>query len=333
MKEITNRCVVNVGGRCNLTCDFCYYAWYDNASFVSTAEIKDAIRRVRCEHGKTHLDLTGGEPTAHADIVALVSFATVLGLETRLITNAVALTKFSLCERLVEAGLRECLISIHGPRPVHDGMSGRSGAFDALLAAVANLQRLSVEISTNTVVTKRNYSCLVETASLLMDINPHACNFIMFNPFESWERRHVKRIAVPNRLAAPYLRDAIDVCRERRVPSTARYLPFCFLPRYESHVCNFAQLSYDRNEWDFNTWIRGERPRTEADFMRVACMLNRVYYRLTPACDQCGVRMICGGVKRALYDLNGSEVVPYSGPPTEEPLFFQSVDPGLSRNT
>jgi MoaA/NifB/PqqE/SkfB family radical SAM enzyme len=101
--------------RCNLSCGYCNE--YDRTSPPVARELLEQ-RLVRLRELRTWMVcLTGGEPTLHPDLVALVGRMRELGFRRRqIITNGYRLGE-KLIEGLNGAGLTDLQISIDGVRP------------------------------------------------------------------------------------------------------------------------------------------------------------------------------------------------------------------------
>ena len=101
--------------RCNLTCGYCNE--YDRTSPPVPRDLLEQ-RLAKLRQLRTWMVcLTGGEPTLHPDLVALVRRMTELGFRRRqIITNGYRLVE-SLVEGLNQAGLTDLQISVDGVRP------------------------------------------------------------------------------------------------------------------------------------------------------------------------------------------------------------------------
>jgi MoaA/NifB/PqqE/SkfB family radical SAM enzyme len=114
---------------CNLRCVSCA-CWRETThNELNTEEWREVIRQLaRLRIHK--VNFTGGEPLIRRDAVELMGFARSLGIRhTHLNTNAILLAPAKL-EEVLAAGIRSLNISVDGPRPLHDQIRGRKGAFD-----------------------------------------------------------------------------------------------------------------------------------------------------------------------------------------------------------
>ena len=65
---ITKRMPLYTGTKCNIKCKFCYYYSEVNKDNNSYDEIVKELEKYK-KHGVESVDITGGEPTIHKDIV------------------------------------------------------------------------------------------------------------------------------------------------------------------------------------------------------------------------------------------------------------------------
>ncbi len=101
--------------RCNLSCGYCNE--YDRTSPPVRREVLERRLEKLRELRTWMVCLTGGEPTLHPDLVAIVRRMTELGVRRRqIITNGYRLVE-PLVDGLNEAGLTDLQISVDGVRP------------------------------------------------------------------------------------------------------------------------------------------------------------------------------------------------------------------------
>ena len=254
--------VLDIGQRCPHDCLFCYYKEFDGekavprkaAPFRDTEELRLILDLVR-GHGFDHFDITGGEPALHPDIVPLVAHGCRdLGLAGRLITLGQFLLRERsgqgrLVDRLLAAGLSDCLFSLHGP----DETSFRhitGGSLATLRQAMDHLDGLGFQYGANTVVFEGNRDRLEEIASVSLAHGVYIHNFIMFNAYHGWD--DAGRIAGYQARyadALPGLSRAVAALTATGVAVNIRYAPYCLLPGLERHVVGLRGVFYDPFEW------------------------------------------------------------------------------------
>lgn len=135
--------------RCNLRCRYCQI-WKAAGEELSTRQVLTALDELR-EAGMVRLGLTGGEPLLRPDLDVIVAHARELGLFTTVFTNGALVDQHVPTMRRLDA----VLVSLDGPREIHDEARGR-GAHAAAMHAIEVLTRAGVPVWTNTVLTGRN---------------------------------------------------------------------------------------------------------------------------------------------------------------------------------
>ena len=106
--------------------------------------------------GVLQVHLSGGEPGARRDLVAIVAAANAAGLYTNLITSAVGITASTL-RQLADAGLDHVQISIQDSEQASaDHIAGYAGAFARKRALAADVVSLKIPLTVNVVVHRAN---------------------------------------------------------------------------------------------------------------------------------------------------------------------------------
>lgn len=351
---LTKRIDLNVGYSCNLRCRFCYYindvrARNKNKD-LSTEECKRLIQyHYRC--GMKVLEFTGGEPTIRKDLFELVRYAQEVGFSNiSIITNGIHLANMGYARELVQSGISDFLFSLHGSSAkTHDFITCVPGSYRLLLKAVENLLGMGVRVRFNSVVTGTSLHDIYARAKLFRSLGVKIINFIMFNPIEQAscaEEINFFRYSE----AVPYIKQVIDEMGESFEKLTIRYLPFCFMPGYESYIQNVHQVHYDHDEWNYYQrayirepywkWVGGVLfgllllPRKKRwsvlglEHAKHAAILEAHTFlhkcKLAP-CLRCSYRFICGGLwKRYALRFGAAGLNPKEGPLLLEPWHFMT---------
>jgi pyrroloquinoline quinone biosynthesis protein E len=142
--------------RCPLHCPYCSnpLALVGDGQELTTDQWKRVFSEAR-ELGVLQLGLSGGEPLARQDLVALAAHARQVGLYTTLVTSGVGLTR-KVAEALREAGLEHVQISIQDSDPeIADRVAG-ARVVRHKEAAAALVRELGFAFSINVVLHRAN---------------------------------------------------------------------------------------------------------------------------------------------------------------------------------
>jgi MoaA/NifB/PqqE/SkfB family radical SAM enzyme len=127
--------------------------------------------------GVVNVVLTGGEPLMHSDIGGLCRILKDAGVAVTVLTSGILLTpKAALLAPLVD----EMIVSLDGPREVHDALRGVPGGFDRIAAGVAALAavRPSLPVSGRCTVQKGNFRHLSATVGAAKTLGLRRISFL-----------------------------------------------------------------------------------------------------------------------------------------------------------
>jgi radical SAM protein with 4Fe4S-binding SPASM domain len=148
--------------RCNLRCTFCYAGCNCTANPVgddremTTAEVKEVLRRIAGDAEVPSVSFTGGEATLRPDLAQLVAHAHGLGMRVNLITNGTRITTERAAE-LVAAGLDSAQVSLEGvTAEVHERITTIPHSFTRTVAAVHHFKATGIHVHTNTTINRDN---------------------------------------------------------------------------------------------------------------------------------------------------------------------------------
>src|ERR1700728_424072 len=118
--------------------------------------------------GVLQVHLSGGEPGARRDLVAIMTAARGAGLYTNLITSAVGITTATL-HKLAEAGLDHVQASTQDSEPASaDHIAGYDGAFARKRALAAEVVGLKIPLTVNAVMHRANIDRVEEMVTLAL---------------------------------------------------------------------------------------------------------------------------------------------------------------------
>lgn len=158
--------LVELTYRCNLDCFFCYNDLGLRGEPLSKGQYFRFFDDLR-EMQVLNLTLSGGEPLAHPDFLALGARARELGFVVRIKSNGHAL-RGELARRVrdeVDPFLVE--VSLHGATAAtHDRQTRVPGSFERLLANLAEMGGLGLRVKLNSTLTAWNEGEIAEMFAL-----------------------------------------------------------------------------------------------------------------------------------------------------------------------
>lgn len=159
---------IRVSRSCNHACVFCSDAANLTGADVELATVKAELVQLVSE-GKRRVVFTGGEPTMARQLPAFIKAAKAAGLTVAMTTNGRLLANDTIAKKLVEWGLSEVRISLHGGKRVTaDVVSGAPGAWAAAMNAIRKCSRNGIDVTVQMVVTTETLPGLGFTMHMVM---------------------------------------------------------------------------------------------------------------------------------------------------------------------
>lgn len=226
--------VLNATYACNNHCSFCAVGTRTQLH-GDPDRLREQLGHYRGQ-GVALLDIDGGEPTLHPDLVGVIRHARALGYQRiNVTTNGRLLAYEAFAARLVHSGLTSLLFSVHGvDARTHAQNVGVAEAFEQTLAGARNAARLAprgVELGMNVTITRHNEDQLMGLAELAWSLGLPWVNYQFLTPFG----RATQMLAPDTTRAAAAVRAVIDAWRGRMKIQVIN-LPFCFMPGYEEFL-------------------------------------------------------------------------------------------------
>lgn len=287
----TERFMIEPLLKCNTVCKFCYHLhkkdkWdqYTKPFTKIKIDIDKGVMR-----GNKYMDITGGEPTIHPDIEQIVSYAKKQGLQVCIITNGMVPEKKT--NQLINAGIDEFLVSIHGTKDIHNQVVQTEKARDMQIFFLESILD-KVSIRFNCVITKLNQNEFDIIAKWMSLYKPKIVNFINFNPHHQWKDDKQSKEIVSNLLIAEkYLNMAISILEDNGIGVNVRYYPMCRIAQdYRKNICNDLQVMFDPYEWDYCTM-----PKSIERYFKWGEVTSKNNEQKADPCNKCDLQNICGG--------------------------------------
>ena len=146
----------NVTGRCNMKCVFCEW-WKNDIPELPTKKALAAIDSV-CNLGVPFFDLSGGEPLLRKDLIVLAKRVASHGCLVSMNTNGTLLNEDTVSK--IADVFDTVVVSLDGPKDVHDKIRGVTGTYDKAVEAIRLLKANGVRAGVNSVATPWNIDIL-----------------------------------------------------------------------------------------------------------------------------------------------------------------------------
>lgn len=231
---------VTVDFHCNSACRFCivqegmnYYKgvpWELYKRAVDDNKTKQRYRRVT---------YTGGEVTLEKKLFDYIDYARESGSfeHIRLQTNARLMADMAFAKRLVDAGVDEYFVSLHGhDAETQDYIAQREGSFDEAIAGMHNLKELGACLMTNTVLTTLNEPVLADIVDTVRPFEPTRMEWWNYLPMEDYADE--RDLLSPMEKLAPSLRKALSRAEEYGIETAVKYVPRCLLGEHAKRQDN-----------------------------------------------------------------------------------------------
>ncbi|MBX3184940.1 MAG: radical SAM protein [Polyangiaceae bacterium] len=225
---------VTVDFHCHSACRFCIVQegmnYYKGLPFDTYRRAVDDNREKRRYRRVT---FTGGEVTMEKKLFDYVDYAHASGSfeHIRLQTNGRLMANPEFAKRLVDAGIDEFFVSLHGhDAATQDYISQRDGSFDEAMRGMENLKRLGVCLMTNTVLTTLNVAHLADIVETVRDLSPVRMEWWNYLPMEDYH--DARGLLAPMSELAPALVQALARCEAHGIEAVVKYVPRCLLGGY-----------------------------------------------------------------------------------------------------
>jgi len=258
IKNITEknkeRIHIITSGYCNNNCIFCCdrnpnittigrnFCFYGSPDLTLKGFVKES-KRIK---GINSLLFTGGEPTLNRKLVDCIRLSRKLGYESiGLQTNGRLLCYQDFCVELLEAGITEINISIHGSnKRIHESLTRTPKGFEqthqGLCNAISLKGKYSFKVNTNSTITKLNYKDIYKLLKMLLSFNKIDCIVLNVLMYTGNAKRFFNQSLISYTDIATRVKKAIDKLQKNNgceaLPIQLSPMPFCVMRGYEKYV-------------------------------------------------------------------------------------------------
>jgi sulfatase maturation enzyme AslB (radical SAM superfamily) len=151
--------VISAWFGCNNDCTICMLSGMkSDLPAIGFDRFKKVIAEIVQGRRFENLILSGAEVTTCADLGRYVRFAASFGWfkKIQIQTNGRRLSEKRYVEELIDCGVNEFFVSIHGLEEIHDATTQIPGSFKETVAGLRNLADYQANVISNTVLTRRS---------------------------------------------------------------------------------------------------------------------------------------------------------------------------------
>jgi pyruvate-formate lyase-activating enzyme len=239
--------LLNTTTFCNAKCKFCIV--YDKLNRpelnMTDEQVYESLRQSRAS-GDTEVGYSGGEPSIDPRIVDFVRYARELGFTHQSMnTNGIKFKQRKFCEDIIDAGLTNVDISIHGHTDeLHDGLVVKHGALAAIRDACANLRELRTtrrfDLSATIVIARDNHRHLRDICVFLDSIGVTHKRLKYAYEGNMSHDMIIDQVA-PYQDVVPSIKDALDYLATQKYGFCITHIPLCLLGEHAAFSQDFER--------------------------------------------------------------------------------------------
>jgi MoaA/NifB/PqqE/SkfB family radical SAM enzyme len=183
--------VIPVWYGCNSSCTICMLSRIKGKlGTVDFGHFRKLITALIKDGRYDNLILSGAEITTFDQIEQYVRYAGSYQYfrKIQIQTNGRRLADKEYLGKLVDAGVNEFFVSVHGQEEVHDAITRTPGSYAATMKGIGNLAEFPVNVITNTVLTTFNYHRIVSLLGELCSAPVSEMHLWNFFPMDKSDR-------------------------------------------------------------------------------------------------------------------------------------------------
>jgi len=270
-----NECFnIKLGNKCNNNCVFCFDKEGDESQIDVNSQVAKAL-----SSGAKKITFTGGEPTIyHKQLLKLLSYFDKKGYETAIVTNGRMLALEGYANQLIDNGLKEFIISVHGYKEVNDNITNVHEGYDQIIKGIKNLMKnSSISITIQSTCTKDNIKSIPEMMKDMIDKGVNNFNLQGVLP-KGLAAKNSKRFFIEYGDFKPVLREIAELKEKHGLNIHFEFMNPSYFEEYPELIPDKNDILYYLGEAAGSTNFKSIK-----DFM--GCEAN--------ACDVCFLNDMC----------------------------------------
>jgi len=284
---VANLGYIQVTRACNQNCRFC-----SNPDTGRTISLSQARKYISDYAKKAYVGVlfTGGEPTLHADLGEMISYADKKGIESRIITNGQRTSDIDYFRSLVDCGLKYVMVSVYSKDPkVQEQLSGNKESLANIKKTLKNVGTLGITVNIITVINKYNVNHLSETVEWLVKDYPFIRHFIWNNldPLNNKTSQNPDTIPSLNDFELELHKAMVFLEANHRTFRVER-VPLCYMAGFEQYSTEARKIIKDEERsiyfLDEKGYVKQKGSKGFLGYMKTEC------------CRFCALNDICPGL-------------------------------------
>lgn len=180
--ENGGRVLWEITNTCNYHCSYCIFSCeskkYENE--LTTDEVKKTMKQLK-ENNFTYIKFTGGEPFVRKDMIEILKYASELGFDMDISTNA-SLINQDIAKELKNINFPMVHVSLDGAdKETHEFVRGE-GTFAKTINGIKHLTNNNIYTRIGTVIYKKNEDKLEEIVKLAIELKANEIIFSFMEP-------------------------------------------------------------------------------------------------------------------------------------------------------
>jgi len=225
--DLSRYIVISIWFGCNNHCTICMLSdMKRELTPIGFDNFRKVLMEIRSHGQLENLILSGAEVTTFDDLDDYVRSAVSLEWfkKIQIQTNGRRLKDRGYLDHLIDCGVNEFFVSIHGLEEVHDATTRRPGAFKETMEGLRNLEGFNVNVISNTVLTGANYHDILPLMSFLFRERISEIHLWNYYPMEKTDSRN---LVVGMRDFVRLLPELLDMARQAGKALVLKSFPEC----------------------------------------------------------------------------------------------------------
>jgi MoaA/NifB/PqqE/SkfB family radical SAM enzyme len=172
--------VISAHSRCNCRCEMCDIWRNTETQQFTFCDLERQLPHLK-RLGVESVVFTGGEALMNPDLFKMAALLRACRIRVTVLTSGLLLERYA---KEIAGGVDDVIVSLDGPREIHDRIRGVRGAFDRLASGLRAVRADAADypVAARCTVQKANHAALLDTAHAARSIGLHSLSLLAVNP-------------------------------------------------------------------------------------------------------------------------------------------------------